>query len=143
MGHLPVVEIISDENEECLLTVSAALMEELFALHRQATYIASTSGVIEDALKGDWPSSPSTAPPAGAGKWPPCPQEVDTSSGETFSLIIYLIRVAPGVTPSLKVVYDPKYSEIGGYTPSSFERLNLPSNVIPLLVSNSNASLAV
>ena len=84
MGHLPVVDIISDENEERLLPVSAALREELFALHRQATYIASTSGVIEDALKVDWPSSPSTATPAGAGKCPPCPQEVDAKSGDTF-----------------------------------------------------------
>ena len=98
MGHLPVVEYISEENEERLLLVSAALREELFALHRQATYIASTSKVIEDALNVDWPTSPSTAPPAGAGKWPPCPQEVDTSSGETFSLILYLIKVATVVS---------------------------------------------
>ena len=37
MGHLPVVEIISDESEGRLLPVSAALREELFSLHRQAS----------------------------------------------------------------------------------------------------------
>ena len=58
MGHLPVVEIISDESEERLLPVSAALREELFALHRQATFISSTGGVIEEALEGDWPTNP-------------------------------------------------------------------------------------
>ena len=84
MGHLPVVEMIAEESDRRLLPVSAALREELFALHRQATYIASTGGVIEDALNGDWPSSPSTAPPTGAGKWPQCPQEMDTTSGESF-----------------------------------------------------------
>ena len=57
--------------------------------------------------------------------------------------MMYLIRVAPGVTSSLKMVSNPKHLEIGGYTPASFELLNLPPNVIPLLVSNSNASLAV
>ena len=84
MGHLPVVEIIAEDSDRRLLPVSAALREELFALHRQATYIASTSGVIEDALNGDWPSNPSMALPTGAGKWPQCPQEIDSNSGETL-----------------------------------------------------------
>ena len=113
MGDLPVVEMIAEKSDTRILQVSAALREELFALHRQSTYIASTGGVIEDALNGDWPSSPNTAPPAGAGKWPSCPQEMDTTSGEMLSLIIYLIRVAPGVNSSLKVVCNPKYSGIG------------------------------
>ena len=88
MRHLPVVEIISDESEGRLLPVSVALRKELFALHRQATFISTTGGMIEEALEGDLPTNPNTAPQAGAGRWPSCPKEVDTLSGEPTFLII-------------------------------------------------------
>ena len=84
MGHLPVVEIISQGNEGRLLPVSAALKEELFSLSREASFISSTSGNSELALENDWPTNPNTTLPAGAGRWPLCPKEVDTNAGESL-----------------------------------------------------------
>ena len=40
------------------------------------------------------------------------------------------------------MVERPKYSCKGGYTASSFERFNLPPNIVTVLVATSNASLA-
>ena len=37
---------------------------------------------------------------------------------------------------------NTKYSSKGGYTAASFERFNLPPNIVNVLVAHSNASLA-
>ena len=56
--------------------------------------------------------------------------------------IIRFYHIAPGENTLPKSVVNSKYSHRGGYSASSFERFNLPRNVVDLLVSTSNASLA-
>ena len=51
-------------------------------------------------------------------------------------------HIAPGVKTLPRAVWNSKYSSRGGYSASSFERFNLPRNVVDLLVSTSNTSLA-
>ena len=41
-----------------------------------------------------------------------------------------------------KTVVDQKYSKKRGYTAASFESFNLPTNLVNVLVTHSNASLA-
>ena len=59
-----------------------------------------------------------------------------------YVLIIHLIKVAPGVRPSINVVQNPKYTGVGRYNPSTFEKFNLPPNAVSVLVENCNAGLA-
>ena len=56
--------------------------------------------------------------------------------------IIRFYHIAPGENTLPRSIVNSKYSHRGGYSASSFERFNLPRNVVDLLVSTSNASLA-
>ena len=71
-------------DEEQFLPVSAALREELFSLHRDASFISSTGSNIEQSLVDDWPTNRNTALPAGAERWPVCPKEVDSGGDESY-----------------------------------------------------------
>ena len=88
LGHLPVVEIIPVGDDGILLPESALLREELFALHRDVSFISSTGTNTESALTEDWPQNPNTALPTGAERLPTCPKEVDSSAGEILLLHI-------------------------------------------------------
>ena len=81
-------------DEEQFLPVSAALREELFSLHRDASFISSTGSNIKQALADDWPTNPNTALPAGAGRLPVCPKEEDSGAGESYFGIhrVYMSR---------------------------------------------------
>ena len=82
LGHLPVIKIIPWTESDMMMPESAGIREELFSLHRDASFISSTGTNIELTLADDWPQNPNTALPSGAGKLPVCPKEVDSCAGK-------------------------------------------------------------
>ena len=95
MGHVPVVEILTSGDQEARLPQSAALREELFSLHRDVGFISSSGHNTEQSLADEWPSSPNTALPNGAGRWPNCPPETSCSAGKSSFSNIWFIQLAP------------------------------------------------
>ena len=111
-------------------------------MSREVTFISSSGQITEEALAADWPGSPNTSFPKGAGRWPTWPKESSYGVGKPTFFNIRFLQLAPDVRVLPKQVLDKKYSGKGGYMAASFERFNLPNELVPLLVTTSNESLA-